>query len=79
MKSTTQPAAPPVAEPPTGFYLPCPSCGDEEAAMRLHLDEPGVLTCHACDNEVTTEKVRTLIAKWAPVLAWIDAMPKPDA
>ena len=36
-------------------------------------DEP--IHCHVCDGRFTLEHVRDVIAKWAPVLAWLDLAP----
>jgi hypothetical protein len=59
-----------------GFgQLPCPKCG-EDAAVRLDLDDLNVCSCRNCDEEFEIGLIRDLMAKWGPVLQWIDAAPE---
>jgi len=57
-----------------GILLPCPCCGEPEATIDLTL-ATRVLHCQECDTEFTTQDVANLIAKWQPVLAWLQQMP----
>ena len=58
-----------------GCVLPCPRCGVPDAALLLNLADGETITCQENDCEFTTDDVRDLLARWAPVLAWLDAMP----
>ena len=58
-----------------GLQLPCPCCGEANANVSLHLDDCETFTCRECDAEFTTEDVKQFIARWQPVLAWIDQAP----
>jgi hypothetical protein len=65
--------------PRRGFGpLPCPYCGDEAARVSLDLDDVNTdesFECKACDVEFGVKDVRDFIAKWRPVLDWIDTCP----
>jgi uncharacterized protein (DUF983 family) len=58
-----------------GILLPCPHCGESEATITLNLSDMETMTCQECDAEFTTDDVRNIIAKWTPVLKWLDAAP----
>lgn len=58
-----------------GIQLPCPRCGEPDANLLLHLVDGESFTCQECDEEFTAADVRGLLARWAPVLAWLDKMP----
>jgi hypothetical protein len=64
-----------MTETTKGLLLPCPLCGEADATLSLNLAEPTELHCQECDADFTTADVRNLIARWQPVLAWIDTMP----
>lgn len=57
-----------------GFAHRCPLCGEADA-LRLHLDDTGVMTCSACDTEVTADDIRGVIAQWEKLLGWIATAP----
>lgn len=54
--------------------LPCILCG-AEGTIRLDLDDVANLTCAECEESFTPADVRAFMAKWAPVLAWIETAP----
>jgi transcription elongation factor Elf1 len=60
--------------PVRGTTLPCPYCGEAEAAIDLHLAE-GTFTCTECSTDFTAEEVRSLLARWQGVLNWVYQMP----
>jgi hypothetical protein len=70
--TTNQTAAP--ATPVRSIQLPCPQCGEAQANISLGLADFG-LTCHECDAEFTIEEVRGFIARWTPVIRWLDDAP----
>jgi hypothetical protein len=71
----TAPRLAETAPPSRGLTLPCPKCGEEDAAVSLHLDDGETLHCRDCDNEFTLDDIRNFITRWQAVLAWVDAMP----
>lgn len=75
---TTSPAIAPstTATPAPELLLPCPYCGEQEAGIRLHLFDRH-FSCESCDAEFTPVDVRALVAKWLPILNWVDNMPLP--
>lgn len=62
-----------------GLQLPCPRCGEPNANMLLHLANGESFTCQECDEELVADELADLLARWAPVLAWLDLMPKGGA
>ena len=58
-----------------GLLLPCPRCGEAEATIHLYLSDMETLYCADCEEEFSVADVQTFIAKWAPVLAWINQAP----
>jgi len=58
-----------------GATLPCPCCGEANATITLNLADGESLACQDCSADFSTADVRNFIAKWAPMLAWVDAMP----
>jgi hypothetical protein len=61
--------------PQRGLRLPCPKCGEEDAALMLWLSDGATFTCQECDGEFTADDVRRFMDRWAAALAWVDAMP----
>ena len=62
--------------------LPCPKCGCENADLSLNLatldDEEGDnVTCRECEESFSLATVRAIVAKWGPMLRWIDSIPTP--
>ena len=70
------PATDTPTEATTGLQLPCPCCGQAEANIALELHDMQSFTCRECDAEFTRADIEALIARWQPVLAWIDTAPK---
>lgn len=76
----------PPAPKPIGrcVQVPCPCCGEPQANVTVALnllgsdDEPA-FTCTECGNEFTVATVRNVIAKWTPLLRWLDSVPDLDA
>ncbi len=56
--------------------LPCPYCGEQGASIDLHLTDL-TFTCGDCEVDFTVQEVRSILAQWAAVLAWIDLAPAP--
>lgn len=62
-------------------HLPCPRCGEPESPVSINLNSLGgdgegfEATCTDCGEEFDLNEIRGIIAKWAPVLAWIDTLP----
>mgnify|MGYP000966219394 CR=1 FL=1 len=58
-----------------GIMLPCPKCGEPDAALLFSLADGETITCQDGGCEFTVDDVRDLLARWAPVLAWLGALP----
>lgn len=59
------------------IHLPCPCCGEPNASIDIRLAD-GEFHCRDCETEFTAEHVRSLLARWALVMAWVDQMPTAD-
>lgn len=57
-----------------GFSHRCPHCG-EPNGLRLHLDDISLLTCQHCDSEISTSDIKSIIAEWERLLAWVATAP----
>jgi len=78
MNTATQSATPAPAPTPKGCTLPCPRCGEAGASITLDLDNlHGVeaLSCRECDASFGVDEIRDIIARWTPILAWMDSFP----
>jgi hypothetical protein len=79
MTTAARPAPTCTSAMPAGFTMPCPCCGEAEAAISVNLaslDDPdAAFECRECNTEFGVEHVRTFIRRWAKVLAWVDMMP----
>jgi transcription elongation factor Elf1 len=75
LKLNDQPEA---AVKPRGFgNLPCIHCG-EEAVVSIDLNDftgEEALRCNECEATYSLESVKGVMAKWAPVLAWLETAP----
>lgn len=65
------------------ILLPCPRCGEAEASIALHLGSLDAtngdnFTCEHCSADFSIDDVRQLMARWAPVLAWVEIHPQTD-
>jgi len=60
--------------------VPCPCCGEEIAniSVNLYALDGDAFTCHECGADFTIDTVRTLIARWTKLLAWLDTVPQFD-
>jgi hypothetical protein len=68
----------------TAITLPCPLCGEADAAIALNLatldDTAGDnFTCKVCDVDFSIDTVRQLMARWSKVLSWIETAPRIEA
>jgi uncharacterized protein (DUF983 family) len=54
-----------------GFAVRCIRCGQEEC-IRLNVNNLDTFSCSACDEDFTADDVRTELARWARLLAWLD-------
>ena len=62
------------SKPARGFpALRCLYCGVESGCL-LHLEDMTV-ACSECDGTFTPEEIRTEVARWQAVLAWIELAP----
>jgi uncharacterized protein (DUF983 family) len=59
-----------------GILLPCPKCGEPEAAVNLYLGEGNLFFCQSCEQEFSTDDLHDIVRKWTKVLRWVDAMPR---
>jgi uncharacterized protein (DUF983 family) len=57
-----------------GIPTRCPFCGDEDT-LCVHISDVSLLTCTNCDAEIGPDDLRTAIAQYAKLLAWLDAAP----
>lgn len=58
-----------------GVQLPCPCCGEEQAAIMLSLADMESCRCEECSTDFTLTDVKDLIAKWTKVIAWVESAP----
>jgi len=66
------------------IQLPCPCCGETLANVSLHLstldDETAAnFTCEECTADFSLADVRGFIARWTPILSWLELIPAPAA
>jgi uncharacterized Zn finger protein len=61
-----------------GLLLPCPTCGEEQATITLSLADCETLHCEDCGSDYTLDDVRSLIARWQRVLAWVEQAPRAE-
>lgn len=76
---TTLTTAPTCSPARRGFGdLPCPLCGAEEAMVLLDLrattDEDS-FKCDECSETFGMERIKAFLAKWAPVVKWLECCP----
>lgn len=57
-----------------GFVTHCPHCG-AESTLSVDLSDTSAMTCGDCDNEVTADDIRKVMAGWQRLLAWLDSAP----
>lgn len=58
------------------LLLPCPKCGEEDAQMLLYLSDGETVRCGSCEDEFTLASIGSLVARWAPILKWIESKPR---
>ncbi len=46
--------------------------------MRLDVHDLHTFTCTSCDAEFTADSVRSEMARWVKLLAWLDSAPAID-
>lgn len=67
-------------KPVAAIYLPCPSCKKEDAsiAIMLHLldDVNAQFKCMDCEDEFGTSFVASMLRAWAPILKWMESVPR---
>jgi hypothetical protein len=58
--------------------LPCPLCGEPQAATQVTLNdlEGSAFHCCECDADFGIEDVRNLIANWSRMLDWVESVPQ---
>ncbi len=81
--STTTTTAPSTASSPRElrpFHLHCPMCGEHEANILVDLGslDGDAFKCGSCEADFSVETVRTLLARWGRLLAWLDAVPQDE-
>lgn len=57
-----------------GFKAQCPLCGEPDT-MRVNLEDVSKLSCGSCDNDVTADDIREVMAGWQRLLKWLDTAP----
>jgi transcription elongation factor Elf1 len=70
-----------------GFKVTCPFCGDQEATVRIDLNNVNVIVCTSCDEEFSPSaavaKVADQLRRWEAVARWVEmageAMADPSA
>jgi hypothetical protein len=74
--TTAAPLACLTPSPTTGISLPCPRCGEAEAAIRIDLVEleGDCFGCLSCDAEFGFAEVRRLVNVWSRVLPRVKAL-----
>jgi|HubBroStandDraft_3_1064219.scaffolds.fasta_scaffold106299_2 hypothetical protein len=59
-----------------GFKVVCPFCGDQEATVRIDLNDLKACTCTSCDEEFSPAaalaKVTEQAKRWAAVVKWVE-------
>lgn len=59
-----------------GFMVLCPECGDQEATVRLDLNDLKACSCSSCDAEFSpaeaVAKVAEQLARWQAVARWVE-------
>lgn len=59
-----------------GFKVLCPECGDQEATVRLDLNDLKACTCSSCDAEFSpaeaVSKAAEQLRRWTAVAKWIE-------
>ena len=72
MMTATEPAA---AAPATRFGVTCPYCSDEDAIVRIEINDLDIVTCSSCEAEFSpAEAVAHLagrMAEWSAVARWV--------
>lgn len=81
--SSTLTAAKVTCTPPalTAIQLPCPRCGESIANIALNLwtlDDTTAdnFTCAECSESFSVDLVREIIARWQPLLKWLESAPQ---
>jgi uncharacterized protein (DUF983 family) len=57
-----------------GFSVKCIACGEGET-VRLDVHDVHTFHCSSCDGEFSADEVRTELARWGKLLAWLDSAP----
>lgn len=62
------------------LLLPCPCCGNEEASISVQLAylDDQTFRCNECEEEFCADYMRSLVAKWSRLLAWLDMVPQDE-
>jgi uncharacterized protein (DUF983 family) len=60
-----------------GFAVPCPNCG-ESGTLKVDVADVHTLWCSGCDDEMTADELRAVIAGYERLLAWLDTAPEKD-
>lgn len=73
---------PRTCKPLTGFCLPCPMCGSEEADITVCLaglskdGSDDEFHCRECDNYFGRAFIHILVSRWAKVIDWVEQVPQ---
>jgi uncharacterized protein (DUF983 family) len=57
-----------------GFAHRCPWCGEQDS-LRVDLGDVSQMTCCMCDEGVTADDLKQVVAQYTKLLAWLDAAP----
>jgi uncharacterized protein (DUF983 family) len=59
-----------------GFKVLCPECGDQEAIVRMDLNDLKACTCSSCDAEFSpadaVAKATEQLRRWQAVARWVE-------
>lgn len=59
-----------------GMTLPCPLCGERDAAILLNLADVSECRCSECEEVFDISHIREIIDRWSRVIGWLDTFPK---
>jgi hypothetical protein len=54
---------------------PCLYCSDDDAVVRVSLDDAPEFSCASCDSCWSAAAARAKLDAWAKVLAWVETSP----
>lgn len=58
--------------------LPCPCCGEKDAAIFVNLETRVDFQCLACGADFHKDDIVAFLLRWTKVLDWLDTCPDWD-